>query len=185
MRGEERRAKIKKRLSETSTPIPGVSLAKEFNVSRLVIVQDIALLRANGLDIVSTNRGYFVQGETAKVERVFKVLHTNEEVEEELNLFVDAGAWVKDVFVYHKVYGVVHADMNLHSRMDVKKYMKTLEGGKSTLLMNITSGFHYHTVVAESTEILDAIQEELTEKGFLAKLQDYEPVDFWKDATYE
>ena len=28
-------------------------------------------------------------------------------------------------------------------------------------------------------KILDAIQEELQQKGFLAKLQDYEPVDFW------
>ena len=28
-------------------------------------------------------------------------------------------------------------------------------------------------------EILDAIQEELHQKGLLAKLQDYEPVDFW------
>ena len=30
-------------------------------------------------------------------------------------------------------------------------------------------------------EVLDAIQEELKQKGFLAKLQDYEPVDFWGD----
>ena len=37
----------------------------------------------------------------------------------------------------------------------------------------------YHTIDAESEEILDAIQEELQQKGFLAKLQDYEPVDFW------
>ena len=32
-----------------------------------------------------------------------------------------------------------------------------------------------------SEEVLDAIQEELKQKGFLAKLQDYEPVDFWGD----
>ena len=51
--------------------------------------------------------------------------------------------------------------------------------GKSSLLKNVTSGYHYHTIDAESEEILDAIQEELQQKGFLAKLQDYEPVDFW------
>ena len=28
-------------------------------------------------------------------------------------------------------------------------------------------------------EMLDTIQEELRQRGFLAKLQDYEPVDFW------
>ena len=43
----------------------------------------------------------------------------------------------------------------------------------------VQDGCHYHTIDAESEEILDAIQEELQQKGFLAKLQDYEPVDFW------
>ena len=46
-------------------------------------------------------------------------------------------------------------------------------------LKNVTGGYHYHTIEAESEEILDDIQNELAEKGFLAKLQDYEPVDFW------
>ena len=47
--------------------------------------------------------------------------------------------------------------------------------------MNVTSGYHYHTVHADSEEILDEIQEELQKAGFLAQLQEYEPVDFWKD----
>ena len=101
----------------------------------------------------------------------------------------NAGIIIKKHIILQKPLGNYLWKNELYEKIDkeeyVKKYMKTLEGGKSTLLMNITSGFHYHTVVAESTEILDAIQEELTEKGFLAKLQDYEPVDFWKAATYE
>ena len=36
-----------------------------------------------------------------------------------------------------------------------------------------------HDIVAEDEQTLDLIQAELQEKGFLAKLQDYEPVDFW------
>ena len=47
------------------------------------------------------------------------------------------------------------------------------------LLKNVTSGYHYHTILADSEDILDVIQDELQQKGFLAKLQDYEPVDFW------
>ena len=56
--------------------------------------------------------------------------------------------------------------------------------GKSSLLKNVTSGYHYHTVRAERVEILDMIQEELQKKGLLAKLQDYEPVDFWGQNNY-
>lgn len=178
MNGESRRREIIRMLLDSSRAVPGVTLARELAVSRQVIVQDIALLRANGTDILSTNRGYLLKEEQAPT-RVFKVLHSDDEVEEELNCIVDLGGIVVDVFVYHKVYGVVRADMNIRSRMEVRRYLKTLEGGKSSLLKNVTSGYHYHTVRAESTEALDLIQEELQERGFLAKLQDYEPVDFW------
>lgn len=178
MNGESRRREIIRMLSESSGAVAGVTLARELAVSRQVIVQDIALLRANGTDILSTNRGYLLREEQAPT-RVFKVLHSDDEVEEELNCIVDLGGTVVDVFVYHKVYGVVRADMNIRSRMEVRRYLKTLEGGKSSLLKNVTSGYHYHTVRAESAEALDLIQEELQKRGFLAKLQDYEPVDFW------
>jgi len=143
-----------------------------------VIVQDIALIRANNVEILSTNRGYVVT-ENSRHTRVFKVIHTEEQVEEELNLFVDLGGKVDDVFVYHKVYDVVRADMNIKSRVDVRKYLEDLSTGKSTQLMKLTSNYHYHTISADSEEILDMIQEELQKRGFLAKLQDYEPVNFW------
>lgn len=176
--GQERREKILNILLKSKKPMPGTDLAKHFEVSRQVIVQDIALLRANGVNVMATNRGYVIQ-ESQKASRVFKVIHTNNQVEEELNLYVDYGAKVEDVFVYHKVYGVIRADMNIKSRRDVRKYMEDISSGKSTNLMNLTSNYHYHTISAEDEQTLDMIQEELQKKGFLAKLQDYEPVDFW------
>lgn len=178
MTGQQRREEIISIMKNSESPMSGTALAKQLKVSRQVVVQDIALLRANGIDIISTNRGYMV-GDGGKVSRVFKIHHTAEEVEEELNLFVDFGGYVKDVFVYHKVYDVIKADMNLKSRVDVKKYLDELASGKSSLLMNVTSGYHYHTILADDEKTLDMIQEELQKRGFLAKLQDYEPVDFW------
>lgn len=176
--GRERREQIVKILKNSDKPVAGTELAKMLEVSRQVIVQDMALIRANGVDILSTNRGYIVNDDKT-VSRVFKVIHTEEQAEEELNLFVDLGAKVEDVFVYHKVYGVIKAAMNIKSRKDVRQYMVDISTGKSIQLMNLTSNYHYHTISAENYEILDEIQKELGERGFLAKLQDYEPVDFW------
>ena len=178
MKGEERRKQLLNILSSSNNPVSGGTLAKELNVSRQIIVQDISLLRANGATIFSTNKGYLLQ-EDRKYSRVFKVYHTDDQVEEELSTIVDAGGQIRDVFVYHKVYGVLKADMGIKSRSDIRAYMEEISTGKSSLLKNVTSGYHYHTIDAESEEILDAIQEELQQKGFLAKLQDYEPVDFW------
>lgn len=181
MNGMERREQILNILKGSKKPVPGAELAKSLHVSRQVIVQDMALLRANGVEILSTNRGYVAASEH-RCSRVFKVIHTEDQVEEELNLYVDFGGKVEDVFVYHKVYGVIRADMNIKSRIDVKQYLQDISAGKSTQLMKLTSNYHYHTIWADREEILDMIQEELEKRGFLAKLQDYEPVDFWGKA---
>ena len=67
----------------------------------------------------------------------------------------------------------------LKSRWEVQRYLDQIKSGESSLLMKVTSGYHYHTVSADSKETLDLIQEKLAERGFLAPLRDYEPVNFW------
>ena len=110
--------------------------------------------------------------------RVFKVIHTDEQVRDELETIVDLGGTVEDVFIYHRVYGVIRGKLGLSSRRDIERYMEKISGGSSHLLKNTTSGYHYHTVTADNSQTLDLIQKALGEKGYLAKLQTYEPVDF-------
>ena len=179
MTGSDRRQEILKNIKESDRPVSGSKLAKDYDVSRQVIVQDIALLRASGYDIISTNRGYVLL-KPGKCERIFKVRHTAEEIEKELQIIVDNGGRILDVFVYHKIYGVVKAPMNIKTRKDIYEYVKTLSSGKSSPLLKITDNYHYHTVQADSENILDNIQKDLEECGFLAKLLDFEPVDFWE-----
>ena len=82
--GKERREQILKILRDSEEPIAGTELARQLDVSRQIIVQDMALIRANGVDVMATNRGYVIQ-ESKQVRRVFKVVHTDEQVEEEEN----------------------------------------------------------------------------------------------------
>ena len=72
MTGSERRNAIINQIRSSSTPVSGKSLAASYDVSRQVIVQDIALIRAAGYDIISTHRGSIL-GEDAAVSRTFKV----------------------------------------------------------------------------------------------------------------
>lgn len=177
MKSAERREQILEILSGSSKAVSGKELAARLGVSRQVIVQDIALLRANGENIYSTNLGYLCPVQRS-VSRVFKTCHTDEQVAEELQLIVDCGAAVKDVFVYHKVYGVIRAELNIRSRVDIENFLAELASGRSSLLKNITSDFHYHTVIADSETMLDIVQEKLLQHGFLADLTEYEPVKF-------
>ncbi len=179
MTGEERRKEILSRLDGADRLISASALARELGVSRQVIVGDVAILRAHGHDIVALARGYVLQRKSA-FERVFKVYHSDDDTERELNIFVDAGGECVDVFIYHRTYGEVHAPMNLKSRANVQAFLSDIASGKSSLLKNVTSGYHYHTISAESPEILDLIETRLKENGFLAPLQDYEPSNLKK-----
>ncbi len=180
MNGEMRRNEILKRLSQAEMPISASTLAECFGVSRQVIVQDIALLRATGNGITSLARGYVLE-KAIEASRVFKLNHTDADVEKELNLIVDAGGTVEDVFVYHKVYGTVRASMGIKNRLQVAGFLNKIASGSSSLLKNVTSGYHYHTVTAENREILDFIEEELRKNGFLAPLQEFEPIEVLKN----
>ena len=166
MTGTERRNQIVERIKKNAVPVSGTMLAKEFEVSRQVIVQDIALIRAAGYDIISTHRGYLLN-EPINVNRVFKVQHTDEQTEEELYSIVDLGGTVANVMVNHKVYGQMEAELNINSRKKAKDFIDDIKSGKSSPLKNITSNYHYHKVVADSEETLDMIEETLPEKGFL------------------
>lgn len=166
MTGSERREDILKKIQENACPIPAKKFAADYEVSRQVIVQDIALIRAMGYDIISTNRGYILN-EPRTVNRVFKVQHTDMQIEEELCLIVDLGGCVENVFINHRVYGRIEANLMIRSRRKVAEFLEDIRNGKSSPLKNITSDYHYHTVSADSEETLDMIEEELRIKGFL------------------
>lgn len=174
MKAGERREKLKKILTQSAVPVSGSALAKMLSVSRQIIVTDIAILRAEGFEIISTSQGYMTP-EVKQCKRIFKVHHSREECETELNLFVDCGAVVKDVFVSHRAYGLLRGELDIRSRLDVQEFLESIRSGKSTLLSSTTEGYHYHTLLAPSEKVLDMIENRLWEMGFLAKTLDYEP----------
>lgn len=163
----ERRKAILALLKETDAPIAAKDLATRFGVSRQVIVQDLAVIRVANPNIISTYRGYLLQLETT-YSREFKLHHTDEQAEEELNLIVDLGGRVENVSISHKFYGRVTAEMNISSRQDVQEYVTALRSGASRHLSNATGGYHYHLVEALSEERLDLIEQALEKGGFLA-----------------
>lgn len=167
MTGSDRREEILRRI-QCGGPVSGKKLADLFQVSRQVIVQDIALIRAAGYDIISTNRGY-IWNEPNRAEREFKVRHSDQQLEEELCAIVDLGGCVEDVVVDHSVYGRIKAPLGINSRRKVFEFLEDIQSGKSSPLNNLTSGYHCHHVTADSEETLDMIEEVLDKKGFLVR----------------
>lgn len=173
MTGAERRKQILSLMRESSKPLSGSALGTATGVSRQVVVQDIALLRTEGHSILATARGYLLD-EPRHLTRSFKVYHTNERTEEELTMIVDLGGCILDVMVNHRIYGKMSAPLNIKNRRDVQVFMNNLKTGKSTPLLNVTSGYHFHQIAADSEEILDEIENALRENNFLSELLPYE-----------
>lgn len=170
MDGEQRRELIVKLLNTEKEPLSGNVLAKRLGVSRQVIVQDIALLRATDKNILSTNKGYIIYGKqegNLSCKRVFAVKHTDAQMREELYCIVDAGAKVLDVIIEHEVYGQLSADLFINSRRDVDEFMDKIMRDTVKPLKELTGDLHFHTVEAESSEILDLVMVKLKEKQYL------------------
>ncbi|MBQ9766640.1 MAG: transcription repressor NadR [Lachnospiraceae bacterium] len=166
MKAKERRKEIVAMIMAAEEPVSGAMLSERLGVSRQIIVQDIAMLRAEGYDVLSTHQGYVItKGPFA--ERVFKLRHTSEQTEDELSSIVALGGTVVNVFVWHKVYGKIEAGMNIFSERGVAQFMDGIKSGKSKELMHITEGYHYHTVRADSEETLNTIEKMLEEKGYI------------------
>ena len=167
MKANERRKTIAAMLMTEGSAISGDELSRRLSVSRQTVVQDIAALKGLGYEIFSTHCGYLIQSSPLS-ERIFKLFHTTNQTEDELCTIVDLGGTVVDVFVWHKVYGKISAPLNIFSRHGVKQFIEGVRSGKSTELMNVTGGYHYHTVHADSEETLDRIEKALTDKKYIA-----------------
>ena len=170
MTGSERRDKIIATMQENRMPVPGKELASFYNVSRQVIVQDIALLRAEDKKILSTYRGYVLDRESEKKRkciRVFCVCHSTKDTQDELQTIVDYGGHVLDVAVDHPLYGQIRADLIINNRLDVAEFVDRMNRYNAQPLKVLTGDYHYHTVTAESEKNLDFIEQELRKKGYL------------------
>lgn len=168
----ERREQIIRILEQSDRPVPGMDLAKALGVSRQVIVQDIALLRAENKNILSTNRGYLlyrVHGERQKICRIVCVKHTKEQIRDELYTIVDCGGKVLDVMIEHEIYGRISGNLMLYTRKDVDRFVSRVEHANTRPLNCLTDGTHYHTIEADSEEMLDEIEDELEKKNYLLK----------------
>ena len=171
MDGNKRREAIIDLLKKSKEPVSGTYLAKTLQVSRQIIVQDIALLRADGAQIISTNRGYIYKSsdDNSYVHRLFKVNHKVSDMEDELLAIVDNGGRIQNIMIDHPVYGEIQTLLKLTCRRDVSHFLDQASSNDFRPLSDLTNGVHYHLVEADSEQDIDYIEEALNHLGFLVK----------------
>ena len=146
MEAASRRQAILDRLRTADRPVSAAALAAGLNVSRQIIVGDIALLRAGGAEISATPRGYVLPRATDGITRTIACRHTLAQTGQELDILVDNGCTVLDVIVEHPVYGQLTGQLQISSRYDVEQFLARIRDSDAAPLSMLTGGLHLHTL---------------------------------------
>lgn len=146
MEAASRRQAILDRLRTADRPVSASALAAGLNVSRQIIVGDIALLRAGGAEISATPRGYVLPRATDGITRTIACRHTLAQTGQELDILVDNGCTVLDVIVEHPVYGQLTGQLQISNRYDVEQFLARIRDSDAAPLSMLTGGLHLHTL---------------------------------------
>lgn len=167
MSSKKRREDIIKMLIEGNKAIKGTELALLFGVTRQIIVKDIAILRAEGKNIIATPDGYIYNKEINKVKSIIAVNHNSNQTIEELEVVVKYGGIIEDVIIDHPLYGEIRSNLMIKNLNDLNKFENEFKNKNVKPLSNLTDGIHLHTIAADNEEDIELIKKELDEKGFL------------------
>lgn len=166
MTAAQRRSAIYDQLTHATAPISAAALAQRYQVTRQVVVGDIALLRAEGRSITATPRGYMIPAETG-LKRTIACTHSAEDTQRELFAMVDCGCTVVDVVVEHPVYGQLTAPLALSSRYDVQQFIHRMSVSNAQPLSALTGGVHLHTLSCPNEAIFVHLKATLSDMGIL------------------
>ncbi len=162
---EDRKQYIMDKLRATEQPISATSFGKMLSVSRQIIVNDIALLRAAGEKIVATPRGYLLESGNQVVYTI-ACKHSKHDMEQELMTIIECGCGVLDVIVNHDIYGQLSAKLCIYSRNDVDEFLEKIKNSHTLPLCSITNDYHFHTLHCPTPQHFERVKSVMREKGF-------------------
>jgi len=162
----QRRKEILDAIGKSEAALSASALAERFNVSRQIIVGDIALLRAGGADITATARGY-MPARAAGLIKTIVCVHTLDGMRDELNVIVDNGCTALDVAVEHPIYGEIRGGLNISSRFEVEEFMEKLQTREAAPLSALTGGVHLHGISCPDESAFERVNAQLEKLGIL------------------
>ncbi len=157
---ESRKSYIISKLKVSEAPISASELGRILSVSRQVIVNDIALLRARGEKITATPKGYIIE-KSNDSRYVIACKHNKEDVAKELYAIVECGCGVVDVVIEHEVYGQLSANLSIYTNKDVAEFIERLEGSDFKPLCSLSDNYHFHTLYCPTSGHFEEVKRVL------------------------
>jgi len=165
----ERREQLLELIRASHDPISASTLAISLKVSRQIIVGDIALLRASGVNISATPTGYVLDREKAPMNfgyiGTIACRHFEKDLADELYTIVDFGGTVIDVTIEHNTYGQISGILDISSRHDADKFLEKLNENQDKPLSDLTGGIHLHRIGCRNEATFELLFKSLVDKG--------------------
>ena len=170
MNAKQRREELLRLLQMDIKPMSASNIAERFDVSRQIIVGDVALLRASGHDIIATQSGYVLNKREEVGDADTYILacrHDKVSLESELYTIVDNGGAILSVSVDHPLYGTITQPLDIGSRYDADAFLNKVAVTGAVMLCSLTDGAHLHTIRCANPDAYRRILAGLREKGIL------------------
>lgn len=163
MNKSERHFNIIQSLQNSNEPISANTFADQFQVSRQLIVGDIALLRALGHEIHATHLGYILNPVHLRYKKQLVFKHQPDQTQLELEILVKHQCNVIDVIIEHPSYGNITGALNIKSMEDVEGFIQK----DNPLISILTYGIHIHTIEYDNPDNFKQAVEELKKYNLL------------------
>lgn len=167
MNSSDRREAIKNNIINSDKPIKGIEIANIYGVTRQVIVKDIAIIRASGVNIIATPDGYVIAKDNSRYKRVMALHHSEEDMVKELEIVVKYGGTIQDVIIEHPIYGELRANLMIRNLNDLNNFVDKYNKNRAKPLSTLTKGIHLHTISTDTYEDMELIIKELREVGYM------------------
>ena len=168
MENVERRKLILQKLKAANTAVTGRELAELCQVSRQIIVSDIAMLRAEGMSIIATSQGYLLNGRREGEQYEIELYCASAEaLLRELELVVDNGGMICGSVIDYGMYGSLSCRLALSSRRDITRWMDQARDLGICPFSLLGGGAHTLIIETEHREDYDAVCRALGSAGFM------------------
>lgn len=173
MTATERRQQLIAQLEQSTSPITATQLATQYQVTRQIIVSDIALLRAAGHDILATTRGYLLSqhatSNTPRYRAKIAFQHNTAEMTSEMRTIVAHGGHIETLEVEHPVYGMITVDLNIQTLYELEVFLAQFHQQQIELLSSLTKGIHLHQISCDNKQQFDDMMQALKLLNILLK----------------
>jgi transcriptional regulator of NAD metabolism len=163
-----RRERLVEILENNEEPLTATALGLEFGVSRQTVVNDISVLRASRVPIMSSRWGYYVSNEEGgMLKRTLPIICEEMNAYNVFRSILGYGGRVLGGKIYHPYHDIIRADFSVKDSQELMVYQQKIANGEHQSMLSLSAGYGWVDFEVRTREVYQLITSELRDHGYL------------------